>query len=191
MKDLIQIKIAETDAEREAAYRLRYEVFGLEEGDHRYSDHERKFWIDQDDGPNSTVLVALNQEGRCVGTTRFTMLRDQHFIALDAYHFDVLAPRFNLSLSQLTEVIGRWDRGAVERQCRGGGLFQRLEEELVACARLQGCQIIVVVVETGNAAMLHIVQKAGYLSTSVVGHYQGFTGYVICKDLREYQPEID
>jgi len=191
MKDLIQIKIAETDAEREAAYQLRYEVFGLEEGDHRYSDHERKFWIDQDDGPNSTVLVAFDMDGICLASTRLTLLRQLKFLAMEAYHFEVLAALLNLSLTELTMIVGRWDRGVVRKSARGLGILQLLEERVADLAMSNNCTIIVGTIKPDNHAMFRAVAKAGYRTYPVVETYRGFTAQLIYKDLREYQPKID
>ncbi len=184
MLNSLTIKIAATDSEREAAYRLRYDVFDLEEGDHRYSDHNRKFWIDQDDGPNSTVLIALDQEGCCIGTTRFTLLRDQTFIGLEAYHLEVLAPLLCLTLEQLCEIVGRWDRGVVTRSARGLGLLQLMEVQVAGYAFRHGCKVLVATVKPDNRAVLSAVEKSGYHTYPAIGSYGGFTGQLIYKDLR-------
>lgn len=191
MPNSIRIKIAETEAEREAAYRLRYEVFGLEEGDHRYSDHERKFWIDQDDGPLSTIFLAYDSEGECLATTRLTIFRNHSFFAIEAYHLEILAPILNLTIPELTTTVGRWDRGVVVPSARGFGLLQMLEKQVSDHAYKNGCRVIVAAIKPHNESVLSSVSKSGYRTYPVIETYGGFTAQLIYKDLRENQPEIE
>ncbi|MCA9091036.1 MAG: GNAT family N-acetyltransferase [Planctomycetaceae bacterium] len=112
----VRIVIADTDALRESAFRLRYDVFFLENGDDRHADHTKKQWIDEDDIANSHIVVALNEHEAAVGTSRVTFLRDHEFIASELYAFDRLAGVLNMATSQLTENIWRWDRGGYWRR---------------------------------------------------------------------------
>ena len=59
LKEQITIRVAETEAEKLAAYQLRYQVFSEELGDERYANHESKEFRDSDDVESSVLFIAV------------------------------------------------------------------------------------------------------------------------------------
>lgn len=68
--DLFLIKIATTEAEREQAFKLRYEIFNLEQG--KGLDHANEDGLDKDrfDSNCLHLLVLYKPENRVIGTYR-------------------------------------------------------------------------------------------------------------------------
>jgi len=68
----LQARIAQSLADREAAYRLRYEVYVAEQGKpYPEADHERRQLSDELDDV-STIIAVTGHDGRPVGTQRST-----------------------------------------------------------------------------------------------------------------------
>jgi hypothetical protein len=73
---MAEIRLAESDEERLAVYRLRYSIYVEEMGlDESYADHQRKLITDSLDGPKAMILAAWDGD-RVVGTTRSNLIRD-------------------------------------------------------------------------------------------------------------------
>lgn len=85
------VRLATTPKEIAGALKLRYKVFFVEGGDARYADHEQRTWSDRDDGPQSHLIVAVDDTRCVIGTVRLTVLRDWNFIGYEAYGLDLLA----------------------------------------------------------------------------------------------------
>lgn len=175
---------ATTEVLIQEALRLRYEVFYREEGDARYADHDGEIWTDQDDGPQSRIVVGLDSSGDVVGTMRMTRLCDWPFIAHEAYDFALLASLVGLSEAELRRTVVRADRGVVSRRCRGSGLLSKMQCQFDQMARDAGCTIIVGNPRVDNMASRRAFQKLGWIEYPHVSTYKGFTAQHIYKDLR-------
>ena len=125
MSDQIVFQVAKSESEKKAAYRLRYEVFTLEEADQRYANHGTKEYKDSDDVDESVLFVAKSND-QVVGTARLKILSRREFIAVDQYHLSALAERLNENLGDISKHLGCMDRLVVSKPMRGGSVAQRL-----------------------------------------------------------------
>lgn len=181
---MIRILEATTEELRLSALRLRYEIFSRECGDDRYSDHARQVWIDRDDGPQSRVMVAVNDQDIVIGTARFTRLRDWAFIAHEVFNFPLLAEVVGLSEEQLQNSLCRWDRVVVAKAYRGTYVLPMLEARFCQLGRETDCLIGVGIVSVSNHLAHRVFVKLGWSDYPVIAPYNGFTAQLIYKDLR-------
>jgi predicted GNAT family N-acyltransferase len=69
--DFITSRVANTEADRRAAYRLRYDVYVAEQGKpYPEADHQRRLLTDELDADGETIVVAAGQE--VIATVRAT-----------------------------------------------------------------------------------------------------------------------
>ena len=112
---------AETQEEKEAVYRFRYEIYVTEMG--RYgqaADHERKMLYEPED-ETARIRYAL-KDGEVVATGRLSWGGDAPFTQHLIDHY-MLEP-FLAELPQ--EVLAVAERGMVKPELRGSELFQEL-----------------------------------------------------------------
>ncbi|WP_373652686.1 GNAT family N-acetyltransferase [Schlesneria sp. DSM 10557] len=175
---------ATTDELRHKALQIRYEVFYREGGDARYADHERQIWVDQDDGPQSRIVVGLDSNGEVVGTMRLTRLSDWPFIAHEAYDFKLLASFVGIAESELRQSVARVDRVVVSQSSRGEGVFTKMQTymEYIACS--SSCSVIIAAQSLHNNYAQRAFLKLGWIKCPHVSTYKGFTAQHIYKDLR-------
>ena len=124
----IEIKMAATDAERDAIYRLRYEIY-VEEMQifGAVADHERKMLIDPNDA-DARLMYAI-VDGETVGTLRLNLGKDAPFSQEfeETYHFE----RFRAAATdaQMMAIT----RFMVKEKHRGSPISYHMIEE---CARI-------------------------------------------------------
>jgi hypothetical protein len=125
------IRLLETEAEREAAYRLRYELYVEDQGLFGdQADHERRWLRDKKDNDGATCLAKL--DGVPVGTARLNWGGDGEFTRENRETYD---------LDAFLDIVDPHDmavgsRMVVRPEFRGGvlvlGLFTKLWELAVA-----------------------------------------------------------
>ncbi len=114
-------QLAETDEEKEAVYRFRYEIYVAEMG--RYgaaADHDRKMLVEPEDETARIFYAA--QDGEIVATSRFSWGGDAPFTQHLIDHY-MLAP-FIAELPLAAMAVG--ERGMVKPEMRGSRVFQEL-----------------------------------------------------------------
>jgi len=114
-------QLAETDEEKEAVYRFRYEIYVAEMG--RYgaaADHDRKMLVEPEDETARIFYAA--QDGEIVATSRFSWGGDAPFTQHLIDHY-MLAP-FIAELPLAALAVG--ERGMVKPEMRGSTVFQEL-----------------------------------------------------------------
>ena len=178
------VRLSTTPAEIEMALKLRYEVFFLEGGDARYADHERQIWSDRDDGPQSHLLIAVDDSENVIGTVRLTILRDWQFIALEAYELDVLASHVGVALEELLPRIARLDRGAIALAYRGMGIMPLLQQRAEEVSLRHNCDVFIGSPGVENSRARRAYEKLGWKDYPVIGTYGGFTAQAIFKLLQ-------
>ena len=112
---------AETEEEKLAVYRLRYDVYVEEMGRYRgAADHERRLLVEPEDDTARIFYAA--PDGEVIATTRLSWGGDAPFSArqIDQYQ---LAP-FLAELPPETIVVG--ERGMILRRLRGGPIWEQL-----------------------------------------------------------------
>ena len=157
----LDIRPATSEAERDHAYRLRYDVFVLEGGDRRYADPTRQRHIDADDRAASTVVVAY-ADGTPCATYRMTRLRDLSFIGAHNYRLPLLAGLVGLPLPDLRSTLARFDRLAVTPPMRGKGVFERLVHHFYDLATASGCVVAVAAYRSDNPKPRHAFHRNGW-----------------------------
>lgn len=174
-------KLATTPEEVAAALRLRYEVFYVEGGDARYADHERRVWTDRDDGPQSHLIIAVDDANTVIGTARVTVLRDWEFIGHDAYGFDFLAKHLGVTIEALWPRLARLDRGAVDNRLRGTGISALLQNVVEGVALENHCDLLVGILKVGNLRGIRAYSKLGFTVLPHVRTHAGFAGHLVFK----------
>ena len=172
----------------EASLRLRYEVFCEEVGDHRYADHVRRLHVDRDDGPQSHVLVATNDEDDVIGTMRLTLLRECQFIGIDAYDLPQLALFNSIPLASIKLRLARVDRVVVAKQYRGSRALTAMHNACEGLATAKCCDVLVGVPGVDNALARQVFSRLGYKEYCGARQHSGVTCQPICKRLAEQRP---
>ena len=115
--------LAQTQEEKDAVYRFRYEIYVSEMG--RYgeaADHERKMLVEAEDETARIFYAAQN--GEVIATSRFSWGGDAPFTQHLIDHY-MLAP-FIAELPLSAMAVG--ERGMVKPEMRGSTLFRDLGE---------------------------------------------------------------
>lgn len=127
---------AESDEEKEAVYRFRYEVYVAEMG--RYgeaADHERQR-LEEEEDETARIFYAADDDGRVVATSRMSWGGDAPFTHRLIEHY-MLEP-FLAELPPEAMAVG--ERGMVRPELRGSPLFFELGEysgQFVSANRIQ------------------------------------------------------
>jgi len=161
-----------TDAEREAVYRFRYDVYVEEMG--RYgdiADHTKRQLIEEDD--SFARLILIRYQGRVIGTARLSCGADDGALnariveQYDLEPFLKAVPREHLAVGE---------RLMISQKYRGGPLiFQCLSESLVKCCA-QGIQLLFGDCEPH---LLNLYQTLGYRTYTRRHVNKPETGYLI------------
>ena len=179
--DSVNIARAVSEADRTAAYNLRYIVFGVDEGDHRYSDHERKIWVDADDDEKSHLWLARSGR-RAVGTARARRFCED-MIARDCYHLDRLAKQLDTTREVLAERAMRIDRVVVAKEFRRTGLAGRMVAAIEQASVADGVDVLLAAIEPMNAGSQQAAGKYGWEPYRELATYGGFTAQTYLKRL--------
>jgi len=135
---MYEFRLAETEAERRAVYRLRYDVYVEEMGRYQQTaDHENRLLQEPEDA-HSRIWYARDAEGEAVATARLTWGGDAPFSQrmTDQYGLD----RFLAELPAETMAVG--ERGMVARQLRGSTLFSDMGQVTRVFMREKRIQLI-------------------------------------------------
>jgi len=131
------IHLATTEEEKQAVYRLRYDVYVEEMGrSSGVADHERRWLVEPEDATARIWYAA--QDGEVVATYRFSWGGDAPFTErlIDGYQ---LAP-FLAELPPETMAVG--ERGMVVPRLRGTDVFDKLGEASTAFVEEERIQLI-------------------------------------------------
>jgi len=115
------IHSAETEDEKRAVYRFRYDVYVEEMG--RYAgvaDHENRLLVEPEDETGRIFYAA--QDGEVVGTSRLSWGGDARFSERQIHHY-ALAPFLD---EVPLEAMGVGERGMVAKHLRGSPLFSEM-----------------------------------------------------------------
>ncbi len=132
------VHLAETDDEKRAVYRLRYDVYVEEMGRYRgIADHDNRLLVEPEDG-TGRIFYYATEDGEVVGTVRISWGGDGPFSRrqIDQYS---LAPFLK---EMPSEVMSVGERGMVVRRLRGGDVLQQMGRETLRFAndhRVQLC----------------------------------------------------
>ncbi|MDX1385251.1 MAG: cyclic nucleotide-binding domain-containing protein [Thermoanaerobaculia bacterium] len=167
----IEVREAESDDDREAAYRLRYDVYVEEMG--RYgaiADHDNRRLVEPVDA-TSRIFVAFDGE-RAVGTSRITWGGDAAFCERHVEQYR-LAP-FLDELAADTMAVG--ERFMVRPELRGGDLLFRFFEVHMGFANERRIQL-----SFGDCEphLLGIYQRLGFRPYSRTNVNSPEAGYLV------------
>ena len=176
------VKIATSHDELLGAYKLRYRVFSIEEGDHRYANHQTKTWQDCDDTLSATVFIAVHDNQEIIGTIRYTAFSANRIIAEDKYDFDLLSELTAIAPEQIRSLVAREDRGVVSPEYRSMGVFVELEKTLTEYALSQTKKLLVVAHKATDDRLNKIFDRSGWKAYKT-DTYNGFTAAVAYKKL--------
>jgi hypothetical protein len=129
------IHLAETEAERRAVYRFRYDVYVEEMG--RYAgvaDHENRLLVEPEDDSGRIFYAA--REGEVVGTSRLSWGGDGPFSERQIRQYRLGAFLHEVPL----EAMAVGERGMVVKHLRGSELFSQLQtfsQEFTSEQRIQ------------------------------------------------------
>ena len=176
---LFTVKIAVSPEELNSAYKLRYEVFSVENGDNRYTIGDSKLWKDCDDNSNACIFIAVHKQ-ETIGTLRYTPFFGNSLIAEEKYDFALLSKVTKIPVDIIPRVTAREDRGVVSKNYRSLGVFLELERHLVEQATRDGIKILVVAHKSTDPRLNAIFEKNGWKSYKDDTH-EGFSAVVAYK----------
>jgi hypothetical protein len=138
------VRIAETEAEREAVFSFRYSVYGAELGRKLgHADHGRERVHDEeDDKPYTTLLYTEDGEGHLTGTTRIRRWEPGQVPAKDwaAFSMERFAGLRDMPTAEIGRLMiepgRRGQMGLVSMSC---AVYQLYAGELVADAGFINC----------------------------------------------------
>jgi hypothetical protein len=164
------IRLAETEDEKRAVYRFRYDVYVEEMGRYRaIADHENRLLVESED--ETGRIFYATQDGEVVGTVRISWGGDGPFSRRQIEQY-ALAP----FLAEVPpEAISVGERGMVARRLRGGDVLLRMSCDTLRFAndhRIQLCigacepHLLNLYLSVGHRAFSHRninSPEAGYL----------------------------
>ena len=161
------VKLAETSAELEQAFRLRYEVFKLEQG--RMASLKSRIDRDEFDDYCSHLLVIDRETGRVVGTYRMqfgtTALAGRGFYSEQEYEIS--------GLRELAGKVLEVGRSCVDPAFRSGAVVAMLWEGIAEAHRRAGFRYMLgcVSLEHTNGAigwaLYEELRRSGQLTTAI------------------------
>lgn len=178
------IRLAASPAERQAAYRLRYELFVGELKDERYADHRARHCSDSWDHEHSPVVVAWTAADEAIGTLRLAMRRLGPYLGDDLYEWGELAQMIGLHEDALTSAAGIVSRGGVAKAFRRGRVMSSMLEELERILVSAGAGILVGAVEAKNLHSKRWAESRGFRKYCASRAPSRFQGDFFYKDLR-------
>ena len=131
------VRLATTDEDRAAVYRLRYEIYVEAQGLFTdQADHDRRILCDEYDD-HSWIFIA-EHGGRCVGTSRMTFGSDVRFTEesreeYDFAHFEGVLEEADLSVISRLMMLPEY---------RGGDLGTRLFAASFGLAAARGAELV-------------------------------------------------
>ena len=124
------LKKADTEAEKQQAYEVRYQCLTLETGDELYANHEVKTFVDKLDVTKKTTLFVVidNNTDKVVATQRVVFRKDVVFTADEIYPYKKLATILNTTEEDIIARASLIDRSSVLKEYRiiKPSLFSRL-----------------------------------------------------------------
>lgn len=179
-----KIIVARTAQDREAAYRLRYDVFCVEEGDYRYVDKARQVYIDDFDNLDSTLIICKSRQEGVVGTLRVNFRNRGEYFPDTLYSLDELAKMALIPFKDLLLHLAIVTRGAVAETWRRKGLMSAMLAEADSIIRRSGGWIVIGVAGIANSTSRRMMAKNGYRPYGRETTLNGWTGSPMFKDLR-------
>jgi predicted GNAT family N-acyltransferase len=158
----LSFRLATTQDEREAIYRLRYEVYALENGFRPPGPDSYRAWEDASD-TKATHLYAL-ADGKLIGALRIlsgadTAPHDETSRAYDLARFDPCVPREKMAIA------GRF---ALKREYRAGTTFLQL---FIESARLQKQRGVELSFGDSPLALLPLYTSLGFQTYQAPYHH--------------------
>ena len=152
------------------AYHVRYLAF-MNRGDDRYANHDLQLMTDQLDGREGTLLlVALDGEGKVVGSIRLVERAAGPFICDDLYHWEAIGVMLGVDTATAKRRTVLMDRLAVRPGSRNSGLSKNLVEHGLKLIESRQFKIAVVVVRTQDTRMINFFLRRGW---STIGNATG------------------
>ena len=131
------LRFVTTDEEKEAVYRLRYELYVEDQGLFMdEADHERRWLTDSHDAESPIIVAEI--EGRLVGTIRLTWGGATHFGQASRESYDV--PRFEGVVDERDIILV--SRLLVRPELRGGPLGCQLFSKVFEFAAEHNAELI-------------------------------------------------
>lgn len=133
------IKKAETEAEIQQAYEVRYQCLTLETGDELYADHVEKTFIDKLDTTGKTTLFVIidNNTNKVVATQRVVFRKEVVFPADEIYPYKKLSAILSTTEEDVIARSALIDRSSVLKEYseEKPSLFGRLWNNSIAVLR--------------------------------------------------------
>ncbi len=166
-----QIQRAETEAQREAIYRLRYEIYVEEMGRYRaVADHKRRRLVEPDDARSRLYFAAEGDE--VVGTMRLTWGGDGAFTRRHIQQYDLEPFLAEVPAAQI--IVG--ERFMVTKAHRGSDLIFRL---FCTYLRFVNEKRIQLIFGDSEPHLLNLYQGLGFRTYTKRNVNSPETGYLI------------
>lgn len=154
-------------------YRLRYEVFALEQGREAFADHVNQKWIDTHDQYERKIIVAV-YDLKVIGTMRVVYRRSGPIIQEESYLLPTLAETVGETYPSFIEKLALIDRGAVNTEFRGRRLWNAMLAECMKTA-YEGNNIGFCLGTTSDPKLFRSMERLGWIQYCSLMNSWGLT----------------
>ena len=170
----------------DAASRLRYEVFFVENGDTRWSNHDLRMFSDPFDEPGrSQHIIARDGSGMIVGASRLVLRRDGAFTADELYRFDLVAAMFQTLNADVIEHTCLSDRTVVRANWRGKGVGRQLVQAARKLGQDFGMKFFITAIGSHNCEFRAYFERLGAREYGADARAYGYDADVVVLHLDE------
>jgi len=171
----IEISIAETEEELNQAYRLRYQVFSLEEGDYRYADKEAEVFKDYTDNGKHPIFIAKYNK-KIIGTGKVAFRKTEPFLGDEYYHYDLLAEMVGLHVDELMTCVALFERIALDTKYRNNGIATMMLNKMEEYSISQRIKYILIAVKSNKLELINLWKNKGF-KVYTVSDYSGIYNF--------------
>lgn len=159
----IKFTVATNQKLKKEAYKLRYNVFTLENNILRYADKKSQIYQDNWDlFPESLLFVGLNHKGQVIATFRTFPRKIAPYFADEVFGYKWLAKNLRLSYEEVLRTGAHVGRYAVDKNYRGLGIGSHLMRFCEYLSYTRGIRIFFSITKVSYLRMLNLLQKTGY-----------------------------
>lgn len=164
MSNEILIEIATTAKQLSEVYKLRYEYSYKEGADEKYAFHETGEYKDEYDTEKAIIIIAMNDQKEIIGTIRLLIKKEADLPYEWCYDYDYVANYLSVSKQDIYQRCALLDRGAIQKDYRGYGLYWKMVDLLEMKMKERKCDVLLGTwIESNHTLALSHVRKSNWV----------------------------
>lgn len=149
----VEYRIAATKAERDAIFKLRYEIYVEEmHREQPYANHKTRTIEEPQD--STAIILGVWDNGELVGTIRANMSSDSKFEFREIYNFSTFEAQYPGQVALITKLMIKKDR-------RGGRIALNIFRETYKILREEGAEVLLI---DANDHLLNTYRRLGFVA---------------------------